>query len=65
MYIHNNANCHTNINIHLGKNWAVLEFLEMGHYVVQGDPNQNLRFLLARTLKICVSDPMLVKPKCV
>ena len=32
---------------------------------VQGDPNQNLRFLLAITQKICVSDPMLVKPKCV
>ena len=27
------ANCHTNININLGKNWAVLEFLEMGHCV--------------------------------
>ena len=33
--------------------------------LLQGDPNQNLRFLLAITLKICFSDPMLVKPKCV
>ena len=32
---------------------------------LQGDPNQNLRFLLAITLKISVSDPMLLKPKCV
>ena len=35
-----------------------------GHNL-QGDPNQNLRFLLAITLKIYISDPMLVKPKCV
>ena len=34
-----------------------------GH--LQGDPNQNLKFVLAITLKICLSDPMLVKPKCV
>ena len=33
--------------------------------MIQVDPNQNLRFLLGITLKICVSDPMLVKPKCV
>ena len=32
---------------------------------VQGDPNQNCPFLRAITLKLCVSDPMLVKPKCV
>ena len=32
---------------------------------LQGDPNQNLKFVLAITLKICISDPMLVKPKCV
>ena len=32
---------------------------------VQGDPNQNLRFLLAITLKISISDPMFRKPKCV
>ena len=32
---------------------------------LQGDPNQNIKFLLAITLKICVSDPILVKPKCV
>ena len=35
-----------------------------GNYL-QGDPNQNVKFLLAITLKICISDPMLVKPKCV
>ena len=32
---------------------------------VEGDPNQNLKCLLAITLKLCISDPMLVKPKCV
>ena len=32
---------------------------------IQGDPNQNLKCLLATTLKLCISDPMLVKPKCV
>ena len=34
-------------------------------HFVQGDPNQNLKFLLAITLKVCISDPLLVKPKCV
>ena len=33
--------------------------------MIQGDPNQNLKFVLAITLKIHISDPMLVKPKCV
>ena len=33
--------------------------------VLQGDPNQNLKFVLAITLKICISDPILVKPNCV
>ena len=31
----------------------------------QGDPNQNLLILMAITLKISISDPMLVQPKCV
>ena len=31
----------------------------------QGDPNQNLKCLLTITLKLRISDPMLVKPKCV
>ena len=35
------------------------------HMTLQGDPNQNLKCLLAITLKQCISDPMLVKPKCV
>ena len=30
---------------------------------VQGDPNQNLKCHLAITLKLCISDPMLAKPK--
>ena len=30
---------------------------------VQGHPSQNLKFLLATTLKLCISDCMLVKPK--
>ena len=34
-------------------------------FKLQGDPNQNLKFVLAITLKLCISDPMLVKPKCV
>ena len=33
--------------------------------VLQGDLNQNLKCLLAITLKLCISDPLLVKPKCV
>ena len=32
---------------------------------IQGDPNQNLKCFLAITLKLCISDPMLVKPKCI
>ena len=31
--------------------------------MIQGDPNLNLKFVLAMTLKICISDPILVKPK--
>ena len=30
---------------------------------IQADPNQNLKFVLAITLKVCISDSMLVKPK--
>ena len=33
--------------------------------ILQGDPNQNLKFVLAMILKVCISDPMLLKPKCV
>ena len=33
--------------------------------IVQGDPNQNLKFILALTLKLCISDPIMIKPKCV
>ena len=32
---------------------------------IQGDPNQNFPFLRAISLKVCTSDPMLVKPKLV
>ena len=32
---------------------------------VQGDPNQKLQLQMAVTLKLCISEPMLVKPKCV
>ena len=35
------------------------------HKYVQGNPNQNLTFVLAITLKICISDPRLVNQKCV
>ena len=41
------------------------EMFNQNNAQLQGDPNQNVKFLLAITLKICVSDPMLVKPKCV
>ena len=33
--------------------------------MLQGDPNQNLKFILALTLKVSISDPGLIKPKCV
>ena len=33
--------------------------------LVQGDPNQNPLFQMAVPLKLCISYPMLVKPKCV
>ena len=33
--------------------------------VTQGDPNQSFPFQIAITLKLCISDPTLVKPKCV
>ena len=33
--------------------------------LVWGDPNQNLKLLLAIIQKLCISDPMLVKPKCI
>ena len=44
--------------------WFKIVLYEM-LFDIQGDPNQNLKFVLAITLKRCVSDPMLVKPKCV
>ena len=34
-------------------------------FLIQGDPNQNLKFILGLTLKVSISDPGLVKPKCV
>ena len=33
--------------------------------VVQGDPNQSLLLQMAIALKICISDPKSIKPKCV
>ena len=33
--------------------------------LVQGDQNQNLLLQMAMILKICISDPIFVKPKCV
>ena len=35
------------------------------YVVIQGNPNQNCPFLRAITLKLCISNPMLVKPICV
>ena len=35
------------------------------HHWIQGDPNQNLIFQIALTLKLCSCGSMLVKPKCV
>ena len=42
-----------------------VQILEKQNQILQGDPNQNLKFRLAITLKVCISDPLLVKPKCV
>ena len=44
-----------------------LIYFEEGNLVprLQGDPSQNLLIQMATTLKICISDPMLIKPKCV
>ena len=33
--------------------------------IIQGDPNQNFRFQMTVPLFVCISDPMLVNPKCV
>ena len=33
--------------------------------LLQGDPNQNPLFQMAVPQKVCISDPMLEKPKCV
>ena len=33
--------------------------------MIQGDPNQNFRFQMTVALSVCISDPMLVKQKCV
>ena len=32
---------------------------------VQGDPNRNFWFQMTVPQKLCISDPMLVKPQCV
>ena len=42
----------------MDKNFSVQNYL-------QGDPNQNFRFQMTVPLSVCISDPMLVKPKCV
>ena len=34
-------------------------------WVIQGDPNQNFRFRIEIAQDLCISDPKLVKPKCV
>ena len=39
--------------------------MHRNNFVLQGDPNQNPLFQMAVQLKLCISDPMLVKPKCV
>ena len=38
---------------------------KLGQTNLQGDPNQNSTFLTAITQKLSISDPKLVKPKCV
>ena len=48
--------------------WHCNFFIDMVLYTgmyIQGDPNQKLLIQIAITLKICISDPKLVKPKCV
>ena len=39
--------------------------LRLRYTIIQGDPNQNCPFLRAITQKLSISDPKLVKPKCV
>ena len=44
--------------------WNILD-ASLGFVVLQGDPNQNFRFQMAVALSVFISDPMLVKLKCV
>ena len=46
------------------KNYVKSRYRNLRHFL-QGDPNQNFLFQMAMTLKICISDHILVKPKCV
>ena len=45
--------------------WLQLSVLPTIYFlpILQGDPNQNLLIQMATTLKICIFDPMFVKPK--
>ena len=44
----------------------IMQFqLSSSTILLQGDPNQNLLFQFALSLKLSISDPMLIKPKCV
>ena len=47
------------------KRFEVKNLIHSFNNNVQGDPNQSLLFQMAITLKICICDPMLLKPKCV
>ena len=47
----------------IAKEWNLLEINTNSE--LQGDPNRNFWFQMAITLKLSISDPMLVKPKCV
>ena len=45
--------------------WSVCIISITFTFHVQGDPNQYPLFQMAAPLKLCISDPMLIKPKCV
>ena len=49
------------VKLELDKKWA----RSCTSKWIQGDPNQNFRFQMTVALSVCISDPMLVKPKCV
>ena len=48
---------------HSFRKLKIKQFEEKKTFVLQGDPNQNFRLQMTVALSVCISDPMLVKPK--